>query len=157
MARKLKLYLETTIPNFIFADDAPEERDITKKFFDVLKLHQFEIFTSDAVVVEINRTRNESHRSNLLKALDGIERLPVTADCEELAREYIRHRIIPEKFEPDALHVAIATLNALDVVVTWNMEHLANPKARIAIRELNESKHLKPIDIATPEEVIESV
>ncbi|MBI2118608.1 MAG: hypothetical protein HYT97_03165 [Elusimicrobia bacterium] len=157
MERKLKIYLETTIPNFVYADDAPEERDITKRFFDILKLHKFEVFTSDAVIVEINRTRNESHRNNLLRALDGIERLPVSAPCEELAREYIHHKIIPAKFEPDALRVAIATLNNLDVVVTWNMEHLANPKARIAIRELNERKNFKAIDIATPEEVIESV
>lgn len=157
MEGRLKIYIETTIPNFLFADDALEEREITKKFFEVIKTGNFDIYTSDAVIVEINRTRNENQRRSLLKALNGIERLTVTLDCEELARDYIRKGIIPAKYEPDALHVAIATLNRMDVVLTWNMEHLANPRTRIAIREFNAKRHLKPVDISTPEEVIESV
>jgi len=35
--RKLKLYLDTSVWNFFFADDAPEKRDITKEFFDSVK------------------------------------------------------------------------------------------------------------------------
>ena len=31
--RKLKLYLDTSVWNFFFADDAPEKRDVTKDFF----------------------------------------------------------------------------------------------------------------------------
>ena len=35
--RKLKLYLDTSVWNFFFADDAPEKRGITKRFFDSIK------------------------------------------------------------------------------------------------------------------------
>ena len=32
--KKLKIYLDTSVINFLFADDAPEKRDITIEFFE---------------------------------------------------------------------------------------------------------------------------
>jgi hypothetical protein len=29
----MKLYIETTVPNFLFADDAPEKKAVTEEFF----------------------------------------------------------------------------------------------------------------------------
>ena len=52
--------------------------------------------------------------------------------------------------------MAIATLNKVDAIVTWNMAHMANPKTRITVKEENEQLRYKAIDIATPEEVIAS-
>lgn len=52
------------------------------------------------------------------------------------------------------MHIAIATLNKMDILVTWNMDHMANPKTRIAVREINRKLGYKVVDIATPEEVI---
>ncbi|MCX7002688.1 MAG: hypothetical protein NTV22_05365 [bacterium] len=31
--KKLRIYLDTSVINFLFADDAPEKRDITREFF----------------------------------------------------------------------------------------------------------------------------
>jgi hypothetical protein len=56
----------------------------------------------------------------------------------------------------DALHVAIAVLNGRDVVVTWNMKHLANVRRIESINRTNRVMALSPIRIHTPEEVIES-
>lgn len=52
--RKLKLYLDTSVWNFFFADDAPRERDVTKEFFDVIKKEIYEIFISGVVIREVN-------------------------------------------------------------------------------------------------------
>jgi hypothetical protein len=35
--KKLQLYLETSVWNFYFADDAPEKREITVSFFERVK------------------------------------------------------------------------------------------------------------------------
>ena len=40
--KKLKVYLDTTIFNFVFADDAPEERDLTRRFFS--QINHFDVF-----------------------------------------------------------------------------------------------------------------
>ena len=34
MDKRLKLYLDTSIPNFLFAVDSPEKMEITKDLFD---------------------------------------------------------------------------------------------------------------------------
>ncbi len=61
---------------------------------------------------------------------------------------------LPARYRNDALHVAIAVLNRLDVVVTWNMKHLANVRRIENINRSNLVMGLAPIRIHTPEEVI---
>jgi hypothetical protein len=47
--RKPKLYLETSVWNFLFADDAPEKKKATEKFFSEVKAGKYEIFISETV------------------------------------------------------------------------------------------------------------
>jgi len=47
--RKLKLYLETSVWNFYFADDAPEKKEITLDFFNEIKKGKFDIYISKIV------------------------------------------------------------------------------------------------------------
>ena len=51
--KKLRLYLDTTILNFLFADDSPEEFKFTQKFFKQIKL--FDVFISEVVLREVYR------------------------------------------------------------------------------------------------------
>ena len=150
------MYLETTIPNYLFANDVPEEREITRKFFTFVKRGKYDIFVSEVVKGEIERTTDIVKRKKLLAAIQGIKKLPIVEKSRLLAEEYILAGIIPPRYRPDALHIAIATLNRMDVLVTWNMEHLANPVTRLRVTEINHNKGFKIIDIATPEEVIAS-
>ena len=60
--RKLKLYLDTSIINFAFADDSPRERNITLKLFD--EIDKYEAYISNVVIDEINRA-GESKRKLL--------------------------------------------------------------------------------------------
>ncbi len=54
----------------------------------------------------------------------------------------------------DARHVALATLNYADAVVSWNFGHLVNIRRIMAINELHEHMGLRIIEIVTPEEVL---
>ena len=66
--KKLQLYLETSVWNFVFADDAPEKKEITLKFFDKIKKGEYEIFISDVVIEEIGRASGEK-RSLILNVI----------------------------------------------------------------------------------------
>ena len=81
--------------------------------------------------------------------------LPITAEAEGLARRYVADGVIPQRFRDDAVHVALAVLNRMDVAVTWNMKHLANVRRIEAINRTNLIMGLRPIRIHTPEEVID--
>jgi len=43
----MKLYLETSVPNFLFAEDAPEKRRVTEMFFKWLKLSDHQVIYED--------------------------------------------------------------------------------------------------------------
>jgi predicted nucleic acid-binding protein len=153
---RMKLYLETTVPNFLFADDAPEKQEVTRQFFQWLKISPDELYISELVLAELGRAE-AGLRSKLLEAVAQlrVEILPVSPEAEGLADRYMSDRVIPVRYRDDAIHVAIAVLNRLDVVVTWNMKHLANVRRIEGITRTNQAMSLPPIRIHTPEEVID--
>ena len=62
---KPRLYLETSVWNFIFADDAPEKKQITLAFFDKVKDGEYEIFISDTVIQEIERADEDKKTATI--------------------------------------------------------------------------------------------
>ncbi len=153
--RKLKLYLDTSVWNFFFADDAPEKRDVTKEFFDLVLRGEYEVFISAVVVKEINDAPapKRTKLGELIKAHPAVE-LEITEEAYELANSYMGKGIVPQKKEDDALHVAIATVAEMDALVTWNFQHLANlRKAELFYSASLEMGYFKRLEIVTPMEV----
>ena len=64
--KKLKVYLDTSVINFVFADDAPRERDVTLKLFE--QLGRYEAYVSSVVVGEIGKAP-EAKRKQLVEFL----------------------------------------------------------------------------------------
>jgi predicted nucleic acid-binding protein len=153
---EMKLYIETTVPNFLFADDAPEKKAITEEFYKWIKISSDTLYISELVLDELNRTQPPL-RAKLLDAVARLQakNLAITREAEGVARRYVQDKAIPTRYRDDALHVAIAVLNGLDVVVTWNMKHLANVRRIERINRTNRVMALSPIRIHTPEEVID--
>jgi len=52
--KRLKIYIETSVWNFLFADDAPEKKDVTEKFFSILVESKYELYASEVVLAEID-------------------------------------------------------------------------------------------------------
>jgi hypothetical protein len=62
---------------------------------------------------------------------------------------------MPQNAAEDALHIAVAVVNGLDYLITWNCKHIANAKMRIKIERVCREKGYEPIIICTPEELME--
>jgi predicted nucleic acid-binding protein len=158
--KKLRIYLDTSVINFLFADDAPEKRDLTAEFFKRVVRHADNVFVSQLVVDEVGRTRNAVRRAALRAVLLEYE-LPMLrseplAEVEVLARAYQRAGVLPPSAGDDALHVAICTVNQVDVLVSWNFKHLANVNRERRIAAVNESLgYVYPLRITTPLEVMD--
>ena len=128
----------------------------TKEFFDLVRKGVYIVYISKVVKAEINRAP-EAIKNKLLKLIDEIDPivLNLATEAEDLADIYIQRKIIPDKKAEDALHVAIATLEELDAVVTWNYKHLANiRKAELFFGVNLEQGFHKKVEIITPWEVI---
>jgi hypothetical protein len=72
-----------------------------------------------------------------------------------LADAYIEQGVLPAKSYDDALHVALCTVNEIDVLLSWNYTHLANVNKERRILAVNQANgYLYPLRIVTPLEVM---
>ena len=85
------------------------------------------------------------------------EELEITEEIKMLANKYIEQGIIPLKYEDDALHIAIASVNGLDIIVSWNFKHIVKAKTKREVAGINLLLGYKEIDIYSPWEVVNDV
>ena len=154
--KKLKVYLDTSIFNFVFDKSSPKEQKITARFFE--QIEAYEPYISDLVLEEINRCP-EPKKDKMLGLISQHDFEPLRLDesAQELAERYIDHGIIPDKYEDDAFHIAIASVNDLDVILSWNFEHIVKLKTKREVVAVNLLMGYKAIDIYSPLEVAENV
>ena len=151
MTNKTAIYLDTSVINFLFADDAPERKQTTVDFFqNFIKPSVYRTFVSTVVLEELTNTRNEIKRAKLLAVVDDYPLLfassTVSKEIIDLADLYVANGIIPLKKRADALHIAITVINQFDYLVSWNFQHLANANREQRVLALNREKnYLHPL------------
>jgi predicted nucleic acid-binding protein len=160
--KKLKIYLDTSIINFLFVNDAPDYRAETQRFFnEFVKTGKADIFISAVVIEEINNTTDAEIRKKLLGVFKEYKNIKVLKATNEnyddlafLSQEYIRKKIIPQKKVADALHIAYSVVFEMDVLLSWNFKHLANINKERDILVVNKSNGFNyPFRMANPLEV----
>lgn len=151
----MKLYIETSVPNMLLHDDAPDKKQITELFMEWLRLSAHEPFISPVMTREIAKTRSP-RRQLLERAVLELQAtlLGVSPEVEVLARQYAAAQIVPARFQDDLLHVAVAVCYHLDMIVSWNMKHLANPNKVALINTVNRQYGWPLMRIHTPQEVM---
>jgi predicted nucleic acid-binding protein len=151
-----RIYLETSVFNFVFADDAPEKREDTLKLFGDIKAGEFEPYTSEFVTDEL-RAAKQPKREDMLNLIPeyGIDMIKKSDAAMQLAKMYVAEGAVPEKFITDAVHIAVASIGGLDAIVSWNFKHIVKLKT-IRLTEIVNLKHgYRRIGIHSPTEVID--
>jgi len=89
LREQVKLYIETTVPNFLFADDAPEKKAVTEEFYKWIRISPDTLYISELVLDEINRAQPPL-RAKLLDAVARLQAkiLAITDEAEGLAQRY---------------------------------------------------------------------
>ena len=87
--------------------------------------------------------------------LGNIPVVGVNDEVLALAQSLMIEIPLPEKADVDAVHIAVAAVNGLDYLVTWNCKHIANPALRGIIEIVcRVAGYVAPV-ICTPPELIE--
>ncbi len=154
--KKPKIYLETTIMNFYFADDALEKKEDTHKLFKEISQGKYKAYTSMSAIREINNAP-EDKKIVLLELIKkyNIEVLEDEPEAEKIADIYVKESVIPEKYVIDGLHIALATVYDMDIILSWNFKHIVKRKTILMTSVINKREGYKAIDIYSPTEVIE--
>lgn len=154
------MYLDTSIISFVYADDAPEKQSLTNEFFRKY-LSVYDVRVSSLVLTEIGNTNNIALRNKLKSVIEKYDLPVINAESEDqekifdLARMYLKERIIPQKKFDDAVHVAICVYYEFDILLSWNFRHLANIDKQIRVNAANKKQgYLKELYLLNPMEVI---
>jgi len=105
--RKSKLYLETSVWNFLFADDAPEKKQATIRLFQEIEAGKHEIFISETVIIEINDA-HDAKRKLLEEQINKYKPVLLEEDDEVrfLAEMYVEKGVLTYNHYRDLLHLA---------------------------------------------------
>ena len=91
-----------------------------------------------------------------LAALEPLTVLDASDDSIALANALIQARAIPAGAAQDAAHTAIAVVNRVEYLSTWNLRHIANPNAAIRIEQACRAADYEPAKICTPRQIMEA-
>ena len=146
--------METTVPNYVFNDNYPDRQQAAKRVFDLIKGGELKGFVSQAVVDELRATNDIERRGSLLELIRGLTILVVDKETDDLAQKYISESVFPKKRKMDALHVAVASVNEIDYILSWNFEHIVRAKTKEMVEGINTLLGYATPRIVVPEEVV---
>jgi len=115
---------------------------------------KYEAYISALVLGESRRGDPEQARLRLA-AIEPFAMLDIDDEVRSLAEKIIANKGIPAECPEDALHIAVAAVNDIDVIITWNIGHLNNPFSRKMIRKVVEGEGYECPEVCSPEELLE--
>ena len=153
---KKKIYLETTLFNHYFDVRTPNYHDDTKELFKACAEGIFEPYTSKYVIDELKKAPLEKYNKMFeLTELYNIEVLDSSDEADDLARRYISEGALPKRSLTDAKHIAAASVNELDTIVSLNFRHIVRKKTIELTNEINISLGYDTIEINSPKEALD--
>ncbi|HEV7242718.1 MAG TPA: hypothetical protein VGQ36_26050 [Thermoanaerobaculia bacterium] len=84
----------------------------------------------------------------------GSMRSRFAAAGHQRADRIFRATTLPDKAASDALHVALAAVNGMDFLLTWNCTHIANGVVLKIVNAICRDNGYEPPIVCTPEELL---
>jgi len=106
------------------------------------------------VISEASKGHPEAAQRRLA-AITDIPLLQMSPEVRTLALELIATHALPPNAEADAYHVALASVNGIEYLLTWNCTHIANAHTRPKIEATCRALSYEPPVICTPLELLE--
>ena len=148
-----KIYLDTSVISALFDERTPERKLATEQAWLKLKDKNIsDVYISELVLEELQKAA-EPLKNSLLSAVSDFSVLPIMENTKHLAGIYVKQGIFPEKYFDDALHVAVASLNGIGILLSWNFTHLVKLKTRRMVSLVNAMESVFPVEIVSPPEI----
>lgn len=136
-----------------FADCEFEEA--TNKFFNQIVFKGIKIIYSELTKYELkNAPENIKEFVNNLPAFI-FEHIVITEDALNLVDKYIEYGVVDKLHKENALHVAVATTNMVNVFVSWDYKNIVNLEKIRGYNSVNLKYGYPIIDIRTPKVLLD--
>ncbi len=152
------VYLETSVISYLAARPSKDplvagQQQVTRDWWDKER-HLYRLFISQTVLREAS-LGDPVVAKRRLAFVEGIELLGLDEGTYQLAGDLIARHAVPEKARTDALHIAVAAVNGVDYLLTWNCKHINNAHTRKLINSVCADGGYEPPVLCTPQEIME--
>ena len=160
MGERLKVYLETSFVSYLTGGPTSDAKIASDQAF-TRKWWETERDKCDCVVSEYTLDESAQGLPEMVdrrrRALEGVPVLDADIDAVTgLAERLLAGHAIPEKEVADAMHIAAASVAGVDILLTWNCRHMANPHTLPRTRDIVTAAGYICPAIMTPKTFIEN-
>jgi len=144
-----RIYIDTSVFGGYFDEEFAEH---TVPLFDRLRNNEFLLLFSTVTQDELENAPNNV--KGLVRGIktDFTEFLETTEEVVDLATEYITEKVVGQTCYADCLHIAIATINRADFLISWNFKHIVNVQRIQGYNSINIKNGYKQLEIRSPRE-----
>ncbi len=153
---KPKVYIETSVISYLTARASRDvvvagRQAITQEWWDKHR-ERFDVFISELVEEEIAQGDPVAAALRAEKVAE-VKRLFSSEEAEYLTRRLLEAGAVPAGSEEDAAHIAIASAQGMDYLLTWNFKHINNAEKKSAILAVVEACGFNCPALCSPEEL----
>lgn len=146
-----RLYFDTSVFGGVFDEEFQIE---TQKLFEMVLSGHVVCVYSDLTLKELENAP-ESVKDFFKRLPDNrLERVEVTEESSLLAQKYLTEKVVGKTSFDDCLHIATATLNKVDYLISWNFKHIVNVFRIRGYNSINIREGYSQLDIRSPREII---
>lgn len=150
------VYIETTIISYLVADPSRDivmaaKQQVTRDWWQLRG--RYLCVVSQEVLDEASAGDATQARMRLA-ALTGMQRLAINQEVLALAEDFMATGALPVKAARDAVHLAVATVFATDILLSWNCRHLVNQHILRRLEDVVSSKGLRLPLVCMPLELM---
>jgi len=147
-----RIYLDTSV----FGGYFDTEFELwTKILFDKIIGGDYKVIYSKLVDIELTPAPEKVRNLANSLPLSQLELIEISDEAFELADQYLKENVVGKTSRSDCVHIALATLNNADILVSWNFKHIVNINRIRGYNSVNYKFGHKILEIRTPREILE--
>ncbi len=148
---KQRIYIDTSIVGGYFDE---EFKEATTALFQRLENREVIFLVSDLLDLELIHAPQKVRELLYNYSADMFERVELTEEAVQLAETYVAEKVIGKTSIADCRHIALATINKVDVLTSWNFKHIVNLDRIKGYNSVNLRLGYQMIEIRSPKDLI---
>jgi predicted nucleic acid-binding protein len=148
---KQRIYIDTSVVGGYFDE---EFKDATIKLFERLENNEIIFVVSDLLDLELLNAPTHVREHLQKYTADKFQRVELTEEAIKLADKYITEKVVGKTSLEDCRHIALATINKVDVLASWNFKHIVNLDRIKGYNSVNLRFGFSIIEIRSPKDLI---
>ncbi len=148
---KSRIYIDTSVVGGFFD---MEFKEATRSLFERLEKGEIIFVVSDLLELELSNAPERVRNLLYNYSSDKFERVVLTEEVIKLANIYIEEGVVGKTSLEDCRHIALATVNRVDVLASWNFKHIVNLERIKGYNSINYKLGYQMLEIRSPQNLI---